>query len=188
MRKHVYIQASVAVPIILSGCTQNRFLRTFFKKQKNKRIKKITSSYIELTTWLVSEIETSLVSKLTLVLMEIDLCQADNSRFLGVNHSWVFVTPFGSVSFRNQSFSWNKPALAKPISLQYKKGFSRVNWQKMTTEYPAINIMRVTIYWTHEVRNPNNISFVAMPCKKAGMSKFSRIGVCAALSRRLHRA
>ena len=89
MRKHVYIRASVAVLIILSGCTQNCFLRTFFKKQKKwKNKKKITSSYIELSAWLVSEIETSPVSKLTLVLMEIDLRQADNSRFLGVNHSW----------------------------------------------------------------------------------------------------
>ena len=46
-------------------------------KQKYK--KKITSSYIELSPSHVSEIETSPVSELTLVLMKINLCQADNS-------------------------------------------------------------------------------------------------------------
>ncbi len=50
-------------------------------------LKKITSSYIELSAWHVSEIETSPVSELILVLIKIYFLQADNSRFLGVNDS-----------------------------------------------------------------------------------------------------
>ncbi len=53
-----------------------------------KEQKKIASNYIGLSAWQVSEIETSPVSELIMVLMKIDLCQADNSRFLGVNHPW----------------------------------------------------------------------------------------------------
>ena len=44
--------------------------------------------YLDMLGIHVSEIETSPVPELTLVLMKIDLRQADNSGFLVVNHSW----------------------------------------------------------------------------------------------------
>ena len=67
MWKRVYIEASLAVLIIA-------FCGPFLRNRK----KRITSSYIELSAWHVSEIETLPVTELTLVLMKIDLRQADN--------------------------------------------------------------------------------------------------------------
>ncbi len=45
-----------------------------------------TKSRYQECAWYLSEIETSSVSELKLVLMKIDLRQADNSGFLGVNY------------------------------------------------------------------------------------------------------
>ncbi len=45
--------------------------------------------YLDMLGIHVSEIETSPVPELTLVLMKIDLRQADNSRFAGVNHPCI---------------------------------------------------------------------------------------------------
>ncbi len=81
MWKCVHIQASVAVPII-------SFCGPFLRNKRIKEQQKNISSYTGLSAWHVSEIETSPVSELTMVLMKIDLRQADNSIYLGVNHPW----------------------------------------------------------------------------------------------------